>query len=398
MKWHKETLRALIRDIALARLRQLRPSERIPLDSLGEDMLDPHHYPNLDSLEVFQVAGDVATFFTLHNTASESKLLTKLNIEHWCEVIMASRTRDDAGLTFHTSGSCGQPKAVTHPLASLERESAHWAHIFSGHDAISGNIPRHHIYGFLFSVLLPRRLNLTYRERRSELPQSTFVDNSPKHLLITLPHHLKLFLDSGQTASQGLTAVTSTAPLPTAWARLALARNVDRLMHIYGSTETRGLAVRRNAEDYFELLPFIEKDHAGTLVYRAPGGDKHRLDVQDQLRFIDDRRLRIGRRQDQAVQVGGYNVSLGQVGQKIKACPLVGEIAIRTYDSPLGVRLKAFVVPTLERYDQDQLRDQLAAYIRAHLPTEERPTAITLGARLPRNAHGKLADWPPLKP
>jgi long-chain acyl-CoA synthetase len=66
-------------------------------------------------------------------------------LQHW-----------DGELTFRTSGSTGEPKRCVHALAPAAQETAALAALFPGRRRCCWRVPAHHIYGFLFTVLLPR--------------------------------------------------------------------------------------------------------------------------------------------------------------------------------------------------------------------------------------------------
>ena len=58
-----------------------------------------------------------------------------------------------------------------------------------------------------------------------------------------------------------------------------------------------------------------------------------------------------------------------------------------------GSRLKAFVVPSTGA-DPQVLRSELGRWTESRLTAPERPKAFAMGYQLPRNAMGKLSDWP----
>jgi 4-coumarate--CoA ligase len=66
-------------------------------------------------------------------------------------------------MTFRTSGSTGQPKSCVHALHALWREVQEVAPLLSGCTRLFAAVPSHHIYGFLFTILLPRALGLDSR-------------------------------------------------------------------------------------------------------------------------------------------------------------------------------------------------------------------------------------------
>jgi acyl-coenzyme A synthetase/AMP-(fatty) acid ligase len=73
--------------------------------------------------------------------------------------------------------------------------------------------------------------------------------------------------------------------------------------------------------------------------------------------------------------------------------PAVADAAVRLMRPDEGRRLKAFVVPRADDSAATELAAQLSGWIAERLTAPERPAAWTFGARLPRQASGKPADW-----
>jgi acyl-coenzyme A synthetase/AMP-(fatty) acid ligase len=117
------------------------------------------------------------------------------------------------------------------------------------------------------------------------------------------------------------------------------------------------------------------------------------LQPQDSLAWQGADRFTLGPRRDAAVQVGGINVFPERVRQLLLEHPLVEDAAVRLMRPDEGLRLKAFVAPGHGAGPADEFVRELRTWIDARLAAPERPKAITLGARVPRGALGKPADW-----
>jgi acyl-coenzyme A synthetase/AMP-(fatty) acid ligase len=115
--------------------------------------------------------------------------------------------------------------------------------------------------------------------------------------------------------------------------------------------------------------------------------------IQDQLAWRDARQFSLCGRVDEAVQVGGTNVFPARVRQVLLDHPQVADAQVRLMSPDEGSRLKAFVVPTPDT-DPVALRSELWRWTESRLTVPERPKAFRIGAQLPRNAMGKLSDWP----
>jgi acyl-coenzyme A synthetase/AMP-(fatty) acid ligase len=114
----------------------------------------------------------------------------------------------------------------------------------------------------------------------------------------------------------------------------------------------------------------------------------------DKLEWLDERRYRVGARDDGAVQVGGINVFPNRVRSVLQEHPDIAAAAVRLMSPAEGRRLKAFIVPALAGTDIDALRNGLDAWVAKRLSGPERPRAYTFGRSLPADQMGKAAEWP----
>ena len=114
----------------------------------------------VDSLERLALAGRVVQFFHMGDSGVEDYLLRRNSLAEWAEVVLKSRQVHTQNLTVTTSGSTGQPKACEHSWSALVEEVREFVRIFDNDYELSpvrivALVPSHHIYGFLFTVLLP---------------------------------------------------------------------------------------------------------------------------------------------------------------------------------------------------------------------------------------------------
>jgi 4-coumarate--CoA ligase (photoactive yellow protein activation family) len=184
----------------------------------------------------------------------------------------------------------------------------------------------------------------------------------------------------------GVVGVSSTAPMPAQLAHQLGGQRLARLVEVYGSTETAGIAVRDRHDAPFRLLDRWTLGAAGELA--CEGGEP--VAMPDAAEWLDDRHFALRGRIDGAVQIGGLNVFPDRVRDVLLAHAGVAEAAVRL-DADTG-RLKAFVVPTAEG-TSDTLAAELDRWCGARVADVERPRRIAVGANLPRSAMSKPADW-----
>jgi 4-coumarate--CoA ligase (photoactive yellow protein activation family) len=391
----QSALLRFVADLVAGELAALR-HDQLLLPTGWTGSLSLQHDLGVDSLELMQLAGTLNEALQMSRSGVEDYLLARRTLAGWLDVAATALQHWDGELTFRTSGSTGKPKCCSHTLAMLEQEAAALAALFPGRRRLLLAVPTHHIYGFLFGVLLPRHLGLAPAQVinvRGRLPSQLAAHVQPGDLIVGHPQFWQAALGAGAVFADDAIGVSSTAPCPDAVAESAAAAGLAALFQIYGASETSGLGWRASHRDPYRLLPYLERA-AGTdheVLRRGPDGGTRALVPQDGLTWCGADCFTVGPRHDAAVQVGGINVFPERVRQVLLGHPLVDDAAVRLMRPDEGVRLKTFVVPRPGA--GAGFAHELRAWIDARLAPMERPKAITLGQQLPRGALGKPADW-----
>ena len=383
------TLERLVADLIEAELRALRPGMPPPArpwppgQALGEGGL------GLDSLDLLTVAGALSELLQLHESGLDDYLLARRGFGDWLHVARAALARHDRALTFRTSGSTGEPRRCTHPLARLEAEAAFWGALLAGRRRVLAAVPAHHIYGMIFTVLLPRHLaGAEVLDIRGRSPAALRALLRPGDLVVGHPAWWTAVARGlPEGVPEDVTGITSTAPCPEATARAVTAAGFARLVQVYGSSETAGIGWREAPDAPYELLPAWRRGEQELL------REDELIPWPDRLDWKDERHFGVLGRRDGAVQVGGVNVHPERIAAVLREHPAVAQAAVRLMRPEEGSRLKAFVVPHGPGADEDALRASLAAQVEARLPPPERPRAFTFGPAIPLTPMGKLADW-----
>ena len=379
----------------LARIRNYSTLEaELALDGIGPGAELGTGTLNTDSLELLELASAVAEMFHLHETGVEEYLLRYRTLENWAEIVEFSQSHKADSVTFRTSGSTGKPKRCVHRIGDLEREVAAHAVRHNDRKRILVSVPRHHIYGFLWTIMLPQTLGLEVLDVRRWTPGKINGVLRDGDLLIGTPPTWKFLGHGIETFPNGVGGITSGAPCPAPLFGELKRRGLD-LTEVYGSSETGGIGTRTSPEDTFALLAFWRKGAPDNSLVRLglrAGDEPVSLDAPDHLEWTDDEHFLVGRRRDGAVQVRGINVFMDRVADCIRSHPVVEECAVRLMKPDEGDRLKAFIV---FRESGSTSRDlqEVEQWMRERLSPAERPASITTGVSLPRNEMGKLKDW-----
>jgi 4-coumarate--CoA ligase (photoactive yellow protein activation family) len=399
-------LRRVVSDLLAAELAQMRPGRPGSSASWSPDTQFMRDL-GVDSLELMGLGTALAEALHLQRGGIDEQLLARPCVGDWIAsgragldaCARAGADADASALTFRTSGSSGSPKRCTHALATLEQEVAALAPLVPGRRRVLSAVPSHHIYGFLFTVLLPRRLASVDVVGPAEVidvrragPAALAGLARPGDLIVAHPGWWEAATRVVSAFDADIVGVTSTAPCPDTLAA-TLAGAGLHLLQVYGSSETAGVGWRDRADQPFTLLPYWTRtDDAAILARMLPDGTARPYPLQDRLDWFDATHFLPAGRIDDAVQVGGMNVFPAYVADVLALHPQVREVAVRLMRPDEGRRLKAFVVPR-SGADVDALRAELPGWMAERLTAPERPVAWTFGPRLPRQASGKPADW-----
>ncbi|WP_202033886.1 AMP-binding protein [Massilia sp. Dwa41.01b] len=210
-------------------------------------------------------------------------LLAARTLDGWIAAARAALSGDDTRLTFRTSGSSGTPKRCTHRLAALWEEVNELALLVPGRRRVLSAVPAHHVYGFLFTVLLPRAgAALPVTDLRAAAPGAVVAQLLPGDLMVAHPDFWDLAASSEPRFPADVVGISSTAPLRDASAR-ALASGGLRLLQVYGSSETAGVGWRDTADAPYRLFSYWRRGEEEGTIERETGGEGERFALQDRL-------------------------------------------------------------------------------------------------------------------
>lgn len=340
----------------------------------------------LDSLETVNAGAALYEMFGLETLQHGSTRGPPATVGAWLDDIERLQRNEEACLTVMTSGSTGRPKPCVHTIRDLQAEAAHFGGMLPDVRRVIALVPANHIYGVIWTALLPATLGISVVAATAmTLPRLEQGD-----LIVAVPDHWRALARARSAWPAGISGVSAGAPLDDALAEALLDAGLGRLLDVYGSSETGGVAVRALPNPAYTLLPrwrFAATTDPDRAVLIDRQGDE--VALPDRLAILKDARFHLLGRRDGAVQVGGINVWPDQVANVLRRCSGVADASVRLGDQH---RLKAFVVPA-DPDDHAVLLDRLTLHVRRFLLPEQRPTSYVLGSVLPRTALGKLCDW-----
>ncbi len=302
------------------------------------------------------------------------------------------------GVFLQTGGTTGEPQLWGKTARNLLAEVA--AHVhglrIESADHVLATVPPHHIYGLLFSVLLPLFAGATVERLSPFYPQeiAARVVASGATILVSTPTHLRALAGVSWQAHRLRLVLSSGAPLSAGDARAFFERTRIWPLEIYGSTETGGIAVRRQDGEDSPWLPLsaVEchcQDEAlavrSPYVSVAPGGASGGFFATADLAELraDGRFLLLGRR-DGVVKVGGQRVSLPGIEAALLALPGVTDAVVLARPSPAGRGEEIVALVASER-----AASELGRALRERLPSPSWPRRIRCVREIPTTPSGK---------
>jgi 4-coumarate--CoA ligase (photoactive yellow protein activation family) len=305
--------------------------------------------------------------------------------------------RTATAVIAYTSGSTGQPTAHEKTLAQLVDEPLALIEAFDlAKKRVLASVPPHHLYGLLFGVLVPL-LAGGATSRTSPLQPPEVLRELAAHdaqVLVAVPPHLGALaqaLREGGAFRAGTLVFSSGAPLPLA-TDSALREHGVQVTQVLGSTETGGIAHRRQAGDVpWQLLPGVRISVEGELLSVAsPWSSPEAMATvrtSDRVELVPGGFKHLGRA-DQVVKVGGRRVDLGDVEAKLRAIAGVRDARVIALEasSLRGLELCAVVEVEGDALTPQALRQALSRT----LDPVTLPRRYRLVAKLPRSAAGKV--------
>jgi acyl-coenzyme A synthetase/AMP-(fatty) acid ligase len=300
--------------------------------------------------------------------------------------------------TVFTSGTTGPMTAWRKTAAELLGEAHSLGATFriDAGDRIVGTVPPGHIYGLLFTILLPLARGAAFsRETPHHAESIAHCANAHRaSVLVTVPAHLRALSALEAGALSNLRRVfSSTGPLPEPVVRAFAKRHGLPVTEVLGSTETGGIAWReRRGGEASSWRPF-----ASVRVAVGPGG-RLRVDspfvhadlprpfeTADLVRMNEDGSFEHLGRADGIVKIGGHRVSIQEVEGCIRQQPGVEDVAIVAIpaEGARGHQLLAAVAPA-----SVDLANLKAALLKRFEPTCL-PRRIVRIDELPVESNGK---------
>jgi acyl-coenzyme A synthetase/AMP-(fatty) acid ligase len=239
---------------------------------------------------------------------------------------------DTPRIMLFTGGSTGKPKLWSKTARNLFGEAQLLTETFGigPHDCILSSVPPQHIYGLLFSVLVPLVSGCTVLEPVYSFPQEILAAarDTGATILVSVPSQYHVLRTENLQPHDLRLAFSSAGMLPASDAEYFHKKTGIPITEIYGSTETGGIAWKASPSDRQVCRTFEGIDwkiDTGRLQVRSDflSPELHR--DQDGFFTTADRADPCGTgsftlhgRADDIIKVGGRRVDLSEICDKLK--------------------------------------------------------------------------------
>lgn len=297
-----------------------------------------------------------------------------------------------------TGGSTGAPQLWTKTVANLLSEASYLQKAFavSAADRVLTTSPPFHIYGLLYSVLVPLLANASVIAATPAFPAelaAAIRDQAPT-ILVTVPAYYRALKKHLPDSSHLRMAFSSASPLADNDADRFTAATGVPIYDVYGSTETGGIGYRCRADGKESYTPFdtvdirIEKERLKVRSsFLAP-----QLKVDGQGFFEAADRVDAGRdgtftvigRADGVIKVGGRRVDLADI--RNQTLQLEGVRDALVFARPVATGRGNEILALVET---DLPGDNIRRHLAQTLEPWATPRAIRIVSKMPVTATGK---------
>ena len=246
--------------------------------------------------------------------------------------------KSKAEMVMYTSGTTGEPKAVYKLFLQFENELFELVKVF-GNDWVNrkvySTVNHHHIYGLLFTALLPIATGLPFRRHRIDFPTELANFAGDAAVIASSPAFLKrLSAETDKAIAFKCPPIiySSGGPLPEDVARKACELTGYWPMEIYGSTETGGIAYRQSKNGLvwkpFEVCKMSVAENGCLNIKSSYILEADGFTTGDLVDLYDDGRFLLKGRSDSIVKIEEKRISLPEVENRLKQTGLVQDVRV----------------------------------------------------------------------
>ncbi len=311
--------------------------------------------------------------------------------------LVQKRDPDSVFLKLFTGGSTGTPKIWTKTPNNIFSEASYLSKKFdiSKNDLFVSTVPPQHIYGLLFSIILPFISSAKVIGKNCIYPQE--IINSIKNnatILVGVPMHYRVLRESSFAGHSLRKAFSSAGPLDEGDVAHFYKQTGIGVTEVYGSTETGGIAsrCRTDGQNSWESFSNIETEIEDELLlvkseFISPGlpfNDNGFFVTGDRVKFDNNGNFTLLGRADGIVKVAGKRVDLMEIQNKIKNIPGVSDVVVVSIPSDSG-RMNEIAALIVSKKNITELKKSVSSILEPYAV----PRKIKIVDKIPLTPTGK---------
>ncbi len=227
---------------------------------------------------------------------------------------------------FFTSGTTGVPTGAIKNRENVEGELDALQALFEpeNFERVVVTVPFIHIYGFLAGLMLPSRLGCEILLKEEYYPQELMaLHEHKKTLVVTSPVYIKALLRLKRDHDlNNVTFLSSTGLLVEEEVERFEKQYNTKLLQLFGSTETGGVAIKRGLNPYWEPLKGVSvtKNHESRMVVDSPYLSSHLFEEKITLMKrpytttdiieLEGKKFKLLGRANEIIKVSGKRISI----------------------------------------------------------------------------------------
>jgi len=303
-----------------------------------------------------------------------------------------------------TSGSTGANKLVEKTLENIVVEVKHLAELTdtSEKDFFLSVVPYYHMYGFLFSLILPCYIGASTNLDTPYSPGSilSYLEREQPAIFVGIPAHyisLSRIAQNNKINTKTKLAISSTGHLPEEVQKQIQSLLGWNILEIYGSTETGGIASREFPNKEWTAFEYVSlKLSQDTLEVKSPAVSESYTGKYGFFKTFDlvspcadNRRFSLVGRERQLLKIAGNRVFTPDVEEVIKSHSDVTEAVV------LGIEVDGMreikVIAFVKLKDKNVFSgSKFNAYLKKKLTLYQMPKKIFYMDAIPKTINGKV--------
>jgi acyl-coenzyme A synthetase/AMP-(fatty) acid ligase len=308
------------------------------------------------------------------------------------------RTQNDEWIYLFTGGSTGTPKTWTKTPCNLLAEAQNLVREFNvtDRDKILATVPPNHIYGLLYSVLVPLLASAEVFPSTPSFPNEIIklVAQADITIFVSIPAHYRALRDHRVERHNLRIAFSSAGALAPEDDQAFFQSMAVSITEIYGSTETGGIAQRRRTAGQAALIPFScidwHIDDASLHVRSAflspelETSDDGFFRTADRAQSDGSDGFSLLGRSDGIVKVAGKRVDLIKIQQILQQIPGVNDAYV--YAKTIGQGRENEIMALVAG---DVAAESVRTIVQQRLEPYSQPRTIKIVEQMPLSSVGK---------